>query len=317
MSAATKTVPRQNLMLGISLKILAVSLLLVMAALIKSEQTIPTSEIIFFRSFCAILPIAILLGMRGELKNGLKTKRLGSHILRAIIGVSAMTCMFLAVRNLPLPDATAIHYATPLMIVVLSAIIFKENVRLFRWSAVLIGFLGVLIIIWPNLSIFSGGISLESGRSFGVTMALTAAFLAAGAQVSVRTLIRTESSATIVLYFSIAASFIALFTMPFGWVWPSPGQLLLLVTVGVLGGLGQICMTESYRHADMSVIAPFEYSSLILSVLIGYFIFGEQPTIYIFIGGAIVVAAGIAIIWREHRLGLERAAARKLTTPHG
>lgn len=306
----------QNVMLGIGFKVIAVTLFLIMAAMVKSTKNIPIGELVFFRAFFAMLPIIVLLAFRGDLGRGLATQHLLSHVLRGLLGVTAMACMFLALLNLPLPDATAISYATPLMIVVLSALVFKEEVRAFRWTAVMVGFVGVLIIIWPNLSLV-GGESLEGRRTFGIIVALAGAVMAAGAQATVRKLVQTESSSTIVMYLSITASTLALFTAPFGWIWPDPLQLTLLIGVGVIGGVGQTFLTEAYRNADMSIIAPFEYSSLILSVLIGYFIFAEPPTLHMLVGGAVTISAGIAIILRERHLGLERAAARKASTPHG
>jgi drug/metabolite transporter (DMT)-like permease len=316
-SAPAKAELGQRVLLGISFKVIGVTIFLIMGALIKTANDIPTGQTVFFRSLFAIIPIAILLAMRGELLQGFKTHQPVKHLLRAIIGVGAMSCMFLALRHLSLADATAIQYATPIIIVVLSALIFKEQVRLFRSIAVLVGVVGVSIIIWPNLSFFDNNMDAGDTRSFGVIVALCGAGLAAGAQLTVRGLVRTESSATIVLYFSLAASAITLLSLPFGWILPSPGQFALLITIGFLGGIGQIFATESYRHADMSIVAPFEYSSLILSILIGYFFFAEVPTSNMIIGGLIVIAAGIAIILRERRLGLERAAARKASTPQG
>jgi drug/metabolite transporter (DMT)-like permease len=131
----------------------------------------------------------------------------------------------------------------------------------------------------------------------------------------VRRLVAVERTATIVLWFSLTASIFALATIPFGWIALSPWQVTFLVAAGVCGGLGQILMTESYRHAQMSTIAPFEYTSMLLAIAVGFFIFGDLPTVYMLVGGAIVVGAGLFIIWREHRLGLERGKARKVSPP--
>lgn len=296
----------QNIARGISFKIISVLLFLAMAALVKSTKDIPVGEIIFFRSSFAIIPIALILAWRGQLRGSLKTQHLSKHIVRALVGLSAMSCLFFGILNLPLPDATTIYYATPLVIVVLSVFFFKENVRLFRWSAVLIGFAGVLIIVWPNLSIANGELGGDGNRRFGVIIALTGAVLAAFATTAVRSLVKTEGSASIVLYFSGITSLVCLATIPFGWVMPPPDQFAILVMTGIVGGFAQIFLTESFRHADLSIIAPFEYSSLIFSILIGYFVFAEIPTLNMLIGGVIVTAAGVAIIWRERYLGLKR-----------
>jgi len=154
-----------------------------------------------------------------------------------------------------------------------------------------------------------------SGATLGAVSALVAAGFAATAMVLVRKLVETERSATIVLYFSLTSSVFGLATLPFGWVMPTTEQFALLIGAGIFGGIGQILLTESYRHADMSVVAPFEYASLILSVAIGYLIFHDVPTIEMLAGGAIVVGSGLFIIYREHKLGLERKRASEVSPP--
>lgn len=304
-------------MLGISLKIAAVTIFVAMLSLIKAAAGIPAGELVFFRSFFAFFPLAAFLAIRGNLRNSWKTKRLPFHILRGIIGVCAMSLIFFAVTQLPLPELTTLTYTTPLVLVALSAIILKEKVQIYRWSAVLIGLLGVLIVVWPRLTLFTSGAQFNAMETLGAVSALAGAAIAAVGMITTRSLVTTESSATIVLYFSLASSAVALFTLPFGWVMPNPTQWALLVSAGVLGGIGQILLTESYRHAEMSIIAPFEYTSLIWSIIIGYLVFADVPTPHTITGGLIVIAAGIFIILRERALGLERAASKKVSTPQG
>jgi drug/metabolite transporter (DMT)-like permease len=129
--------------------------------------------------------------------------------------------------------------------------------------------------------------------------------------------VHSEKTATIVLWFSLLAAALSLLSLPFGWQVPTPTQALLLVGAGFCGGIAQILMTSAYRHAEVSTVAPFEYTSMILAIVVGYLAFGDVPTLNMLVGGAIVVAAGIFIIWREHRLGLPRGAARKLVPPQG
>ena len=131
----------------------------------------------------------------------------------------------------------------------------------------------------------------------------------------VRNLVHTEKTATIVLWFSLTASVMALLSIPFGWQALSPMQVVFLVSAGICGGIAQILMTEAYRYAEASTVAPFEYTSLMLAIAVGYVAFGDVPTIHMLIGGAIVIGAGIFIVWREQRLGLERKAARTATPP--
>jgi drug/metabolite transporter (DMT)-like permease len=307
--------PPNNAMAGIGFKLSSVCVFLGMSSLLKASDGIPAGELVFFRSFFAILPIIVYLIVRGELGVGLVTKHPVSHLWRGLVGSGGMAFGFYALTQLPLPEAIAISYATPLLIVVFSAMFFHEEIRLYRWSAVLVGFVGVIIIIWPRLTVFSGGLENMSSATLGAISALIAACFAATAMMLVRRLVQTERSATIVLYFSITSSLIGLCSLPFGWLMPTPEQFALLIGAGIFGGIGQILLTESYRHADMSVVAPFEYASLILSVIIGYIFFKDIPTVEMLLGGVIVVCSGLFIIYREHKLGIERKRASEVSPP--
>jgi drug/metabolite transporter (DMT)-like permease len=167
-----------------------------------------------------------------------------------------------------------------------------------------------MIMLSPYLSpkMFSGG--LTSGPALGAIAALAGAFCSAGAALQVRRLTATERTGAIVFYFFILASGLSLLTLPFGWLLPDRDDLLLFVLVGTLGGVGQILLTESYRHADTSIIAPFEYTSMIWALLIGWLVFGDLPGAAVMVGGSIVAASGLLIVWRERQLGLQRAKER-------
>jgi drug/metabolite transporter (DMT)-like permease len=175
---------------------------------------------------------------------------------------------------------------------------------------------GVLIVLAPRLSIVSNDAAGVT-EAFGAMLVLGGAVFAALAQVFVRKLVNTEKTAAIVFYFSLTASALSLITLPFGWVWPTPVEAALLVGAGLLGGLGQILLTSSYREADASLVAPFDYASMLFALAIGYFVFSEVPTWTTLGGAALIVIAGILIIWRERQLGLERARQRKAMTPQG
>lgn len=306
---------RSGVMVGIALKVTSVFVFVGMSALIKTADDVPVGELIFFRSFFALIPILAFLAWRGELIDGFKTRRPLGHIWRGIIGVSGMMLIFFALTRLPLPEAITINYATPLFIVIFSAVFLHEKIRMFRWSAVLVGFVGVVIIMWPRLTVFSGDLSEMGPETIGAIAAFCACITSAFAMLAVRRLVKTEASSTIVIYFSIVCSVAGLLTIPFGWVWPTPEQWAILILAGIAGGLGQVLLTESYRHAEMSTIAPFEYSSMLLSIAVGFFVFHEVPTPEMLIGGTIVVAAGIFIIFRERQLGLDRAKSKKVSTP--
>jgi len=150
-----------------------------------------------------------------------------------------------------------------------------------------------------------------------VTVVLCGALFGAAGQVYTRFLVRTEHTAAIVFYFSIMAAFLALLTLPFGWVVPTPRTAVMLILAGLFGGVGQLLVTSAFRYADVSVIAPFQYASMLLALLIGYFVFGEVPTLVMLAGATLVIAAGVMIVWREHQLGLERGKARSKMSPPG
>lgn len=301
--------------LGILLKVLSVSVFVGMSTLIKSTGAVPPGQIVFYRSAFAVIPILILLAFRRELSTALRTSRPVSHIVRGIVGVSAMGCGFYALTLLPLPEVITLGYAQPLIVVALSALIVGETVRLYRWSAVVVGLAGVIVIIWPRLTLFTSGTPLGDTEALGVAAVLASAVISAFAIIMVRRLVATERSGTIVIWFSLTASVAGLLTLPFGWISLSQTQILALIGAGICGGVGQILMTESYRHADMSTVAPFEYTSMVLGIAAGYVFFGDLPTPNMLVGGLIVVGAGMFIIWRESRLGLERGKARRVTPP--
>jgi drug/metabolite transporter (DMT)-like permease len=315
-AAAPSPKPRRGGPLrGITLKVVSVCFFVVMAALLKATGTIPAGELVFFRCFFAILPVVAWLLWRGQLRSALHTKRPFGHIVRALVGATSMGLGFFALTRLPLPEATAIGYAAPLLIVVFSAILLKERVHLFRWTAVSVGLVGVVIILWPRLTLFTSGQPLDNSEAIGAIAAFAGAIVTAFALMQVRNLTRTERTESIVLYFFISASLMSLLTIPFGWAMPTPEQAVLLIGAGFAGGFGQLLMTSSYRYADMSVIAPFEYVSLLLTLVIGFAVFGDVPTLSMVFGAIIIVLSGIAVILREHYLGLDRLKAREANTP--
>ncbi|NJR13072.1 MAG: DMT family transporter [Phyllobacteriaceae bacterium] len=303
----------QNPLKGIVLKLASVMAFMAMSALIKAAGQVPAGEITFFRSFFAVFPILAYLAFTGTLRSAFVTHDLFGQIWRALVGVSAMTCFFYAITRLPLPEVTALGFASPLFVVVLSALFLGETVRIYRWTAVVGGLVGVTIIAWPRFTAFDGNLGGEA--TLGAFATLAGAFLAALAMLFVRRLVKTETTQTIVLYFSLIAALAALASLPFGWIMPTPQQAALLIAAGCCGGIAQIMMTEGYRHAEASLLAPFEYASMLFAIIIGYVAFDEVPSAYTLAGGLIVVAAGIFIIWRERQLGLKRGPIKAVATP--
>jgi drug/metabolite transporter (DMT)-like permease len=296
-----------NPLLGISLKLLSALSFTLMSATIKHVgQEFPTGQIVFFRSFFALVPLIVWLSLRGEFPAAVRTSNAVGHLRRGLIGSGGMFFGFTALALLPLTDAIAIGYAAPLITVVLAAIFLKETVRLYRWTAVAIGFAGVLIMLAPHLGQGIGANVSTSMQATGAIFALLGATCAAGATIEVRRLLERETTGAIVFYFSILTSLFGLATIVLGWRQPTWSEAGLLIMAGMLGGIGQILMTQSFRHADASLIAPFEYASMIFAVVLGIVVFDQWPTLAMLIGGSIVAASGVFVIWRERKLGLAR-----------
>lgn len=308
--------PDQQPFRGILCKVLSVVTFVAMSACIKAASaTVPAGETVFFRSAFALPIIFGWLAVRGELATGLRVGSPMAHFFRGFAGTTAMALGFAGLAFLPLPEFVAIGYTTPLLVVIFAAMFLGEEVRLFRMSAVALGFVGVAIILAPRLTILSGG--FEVSASLGALLVLMSACFAALAQVFIRNLVRSESTTAIVFWFTISSTCFSLVTIPFGWVLPDLKTFAILVVAGLLGGIGQILLTSSYRFAEASLVAPFEYVSMLVSIVIGYAVFGEVPTWQVVSGTVVVIAAGVLIIWRERQLGLQRGKARETTTPHG
>lgn len=304
-------------MKGIGFKLISVAVFMAMSSLIKATANeVPPGETVFFRSFFAIPVIFVWLYSTHEFGQGLRTSNPMGHFWRGLLGTTAMGCGFAGLGLLPLPEVTAIGYAAPLLTVIFAAMFLGEQVRAFRMITVGLGLAGVLIVLSPRLDALRQG-DVGATETLGAIIVLVGAVFTALAQVFIRKLVVEERTSAIVFYFSLTSAVLSLVTVPFGWVWPSPTAAALLVMTGLLGGVGQIFLTSSYRYADASVVAPFDYASMLLALAVGYFVFDEVPTMRVIEGAALVVAAGIAIIWRERQLGLRRAKARKSMTPQG
>lgn len=309
--------PHMQPIKGIALKLCSVLLFIIMSSLIKATAShVPPGQAVFFRSLLAIPVIFTWLVMRGDLRGGLHVESRMSHFWRGFVGTAAMGLMFAGLAYLPLPEVTAISYATPLLVVIFAAMFLGERVGVFRLSSVALGLTGVLVILAPRLTVLSGE-AVQSTEAVGAILMLMGAVCAALAQIYVRKLVQTEQTSAIVFYFSLTSTLLSLLTLPFGWVVPTGQETLLLIMAGLLGGAGQIFLTSAYRFAGASVVAPFDYASMIFAILIGYFVFSEVPTGRMLLGAAIVISAGVLIIWRESRLGLKRSKARSGMTPQG
>jgi len=292
---------------GIALKLGAVGVFATMAALVKAlDGAIPVNQVVFARSFFALVPILWLVHRAGG-RRAIATERPLGHALRAFAGLVAMSCGFTALALAPLADVIAIGFAATVFTPILAALFLREYVGLHRWSAVAIGFAGILVILQPQALL---GTEL-TGATPGLLIALTGALFVAIATITVRALATREEPAAIIFWFAFTTTLAAGLSLPFTAVWPSPREAMLLVGIGVLGGVGQILMTRAYVHAPASVVAPFDYTSLIYATIIGVAVFGDPFEFTTLAGAALIVGAGLVIFYRERRLGLPRGRARR------
>jgi drug/metabolite transporter (DMT)-like permease len=293
---------------GIVLKLISAVLFAVMSALIRFlGARYPIGEVVFYRSAFAIVPVMLVYAWRGELMTVVRTERPFGQAGRGALSIVGMFCNFGALARLPLVEANAISFTSPLFSVALAVVILKERVRIYRWSAVIIGFLGVLVVLAPHLTGDDLTIVMASTTSVaGVVYAISGSLTNAGTAIQTRRLAQSETTSSIVFYFSLSCALAGLVTLPFGWISPTQGEFAALIGIGFLGGMGHILMTESYHYASASVVAPFDYTSMIWALVLGYAMFGETPTLTIVTGSSIIAAAGLFVIWREHQLALAR-----------
>ncbi len=295
---------------GIVLKLISAVFFAVMSALIRYlGARYPIGEVVFYRSAFAIVPIVIIYALRGELAATVRTERPFGQATRGALSIVGMFCNFGALARLPLIEANAISFTSPLISVALAALFLKERVRIYRWSAVTIGFLGVLVVLAPHLSGDELTIAMASTASVaGVAYAVAGSITNAGTNIQTRWLTQSETTSSIVFYFSLICALAGLATLPFGWLTPTGPEFAVLAAIGFLGGTAHLLLTESYRYAAASVVAPFDYTSMIWALLLGYAMFGETPTLMIVLGSAIIASAGLFVIWRERQLALLRRA---------
>ena len=270
-------------------------------------DVVPVGQLVFFRSACAIPPVLLIYAIRGELASAVYTRRPLGQLGRGALSVAGMYTNFSALTRLPLADATAIQFASPLITVALAAVILKEKIRFYRWTAVLVGFVGVIVMLIPHLDFSQyAAAGATAAATVGSIFALVSAFCNAGTVIQTRRLAQSETTSSIVFYFSLVTALAGAVTLPFAWYTPTFSQLAMLISLGLFGGVAHIFLTESYRHATASVIAPFDYSAMLWALLLGYWVFGELPSMLVYVGAIIVAGAGLFVIWRERALGLQR-----------
>ncbi len=283
---------------SIALIFSATILFAVMTVLVKWLGVIYGTIIVFFsRAFFALIPVLPLM-MRHGLVNAMRTARPGTHVFRCSVGVVGMAFNFYALTVLPIADVVAIGFTVPMFTTALSIPLLKEKVGVRRWSAVIVGFLGVLLIVRP-------GFGSESSLT---VIPLAGAVCNALALIWVRKLAQTERSETIVFYFMASSAVLAGLLLPLQWKTPTPGDLALLVVMGLLGGVAQILHTTAFRSAPVAVLAPFEYSAMLWAVIAGYVVWSDLPTYWTGAGTTLIVFSGLYILHREIVVGRRRRA---------
>jgi drug/metabolite transporter (DMT)-like permease len=287
---------------AIGYKLASAALFTCMSALIKQlGDQYPVGQIVFARSLFAMIPVLWLVHRLGGWKV-LRTTRLVAHLRRSGSGLCSMFLGFTALGMLPLATATALGYAAPMFITILAIPLLGETVRIYRWSAVIIGFIGVLLVVHPD----AGGIS------FGAVVALGGALATAFAMISIRKMADTEPNVTIVFYFTLTGVVAGAATLPFIGVWPDLVDVPILVAVGLIGGVAQILMTKAYQLAPASVVAPFDYASLVFALGLGLVVWGEFPTPIELVGTAIIVCSSLFIAFRERQRRIVRPVGKSL-----
>lgn len=282
--------PDQNTLQGIYLITLSTFLFSMMDGLIKwTGESYPVIQLVFFRCVFALIPIGLMLWKAGGIKT-LKTKQPFKHFFRGSVGMLAMFCVFTSFTILPMAEVVSILFMVPLLTSIIAIPVLGEKIGLHRSIAIVMGFVGVLIIVQPGPDLLSSD----------AIYPIMAAVLMSCAMITVRILGRTDHGSTISFYFTIFGIFVSSIGISFsGWVMPQGFDWVLLITIGVLGGIAQYLMTRSFAIAEVAALSPFKYSALIWSAGLAYFIWGEVPEWEVWVGASIIVASSLYMLHRE------------------
>ena len=274
--------------LGFLYMFLSVCTFSVMDLLVKWSSDYPVGEVLFFRGFFGLLPTYFLIP-KNKLKTFYTTTRSKEHLFRCLMGLMALIAIVVALRELPLAVVVSLSYAAPLFITVLSIFLLSEKVGIFRWLAVLIGFIGVIIIAEPGFK----------GMNYLYFLPLIFCIGMAFVTITIRKLSTTEPIWLISIFFTITITIAGLVTIPMGWIMPNFQNFILLALIGVTGGSANLFLTQSYKLSEVSLVAPLKYLALIFAIIFGYLIWNEIPTIKTLIGTSLVVLASLIIFRRE------------------
>lgn len=293
---------REEIRAGIFYMIGSVFMFSLINAVVKWEAArYPLPEVVFFRCVFSLAPCLVLLAAAGGFKM-LRTHRLKEHVGRGVMQFISMLSIFTAFGLMPLADAVAISFSSPLFLTLLSIPLLGERVGRHRWAAVLAGFLGVLLMVRGGGG-FGGGIA-----STGALLALLSALIGASVTIAVRRMTLTEASATLVTYQALVTTALSAALLPFGWATPAWPDALALAAIGICSGVGQFWWTQAFRFAPAAVAAPFSYLAMVFALLLGFFVWGDVPAPLMVAGAAVVAASGLYILYRETVRSTSQAA---------
>jgi len=259
-----------------------------MDVIVKWSVDYPVGQVLFFRGFFGIIFYFFIIP-RDRIHNFYQTKRPGLHFLRCASGLIAIIAIFIALRKLPLATVVSISFAAPIFTTILSIFLLSEKVGIFRWLAVIVGFIGILIITEPGIS------NLNIYYIFPIIFCLGLSYVA----ITLRQLSTTEPVWLISLFFSIAITLLSFFTLPWGWVMPSLNHFIILSLIGIFGGASNLWLSQSYKYSEVSLVTPLKYLTLVFAIIFGYFIWGEIPTFKTLIGASLVIISTLIIFRRE------------------
>lgn len=283
---------------GIFLRIGATFFFTLMVILIKFlAEAVPVGQVVFFRSAVALVPLVLFLMWTRDFPSGLRSKRPMGHVVRCLMGCAAMFASFASLKYLPLAHASILGYLAPMLAVVLARFILGENVSPIRWFAVVLSFLGMLVLVLPKAT----GAALDQSYMIGLALALVMAVFTAGAKIQIRSLALTENAGAIAFYFALTCALAGLLTAGLGWVQPNPMQWLLLIGSGLTGGIAHIMMTLALQKSEVSKLAPFEYLSLIFAVIADYTLFNVVPGLA-FVGATALILAAMWLVTFKDQL---------------
>ena len=262
-----------------------------MDVLVKWSDAYPVGQVLFFRGFCGIIPILFLIP-RDRFLDFYKTTRPILHFKRCLSGLIALVAIFIALRNLPLATVVSITFAAPIFTTIFSIFLLKEKVGLYRWLAVLVGFVGIIVITEPGFS------SLNFYYIYPIIFCLGLSYVA----IAIRKLSTTEPVWLISFFFSFSIAILGLLSLFQGWVMPNFLDLFLLSMVGILGGLANLWLSQSYKYSEVSLVTPLKYLALVFAIIFGYFIWSEVPTLKTLMGALLVILSSFIIFRREMTL---------------